>query len=213
MPGGWLMREVLLIDVALWVVLIMAAALIITRRWRRSHSRMPARRPRGEAPERTGQKMSAPKAASVTGLGADIRAPDGAAPRPARPPPAAPRQAIPMADPRPARPPPAAPPQAIPMADPRPARPPPAARPQATQLANPKARPRRPGGQRDGRRAPTRAATPSERIASYYDQADQPIADYLAALGWTQQPPTPPVRLHAQSRDLPQSPRTARPAP
>jgi hypothetical protein len=169
------MRKVLLIDVALWSALIMLAALIIIRRWRRSHSRMPAREPRGEAPEQASQKMSAPRAASVTGPGVDIRAPDGAVPRPARPPPTAP--------------------------------------PRATQMADPKARPHRSGAQRDGRRPPTRTATPSERIASYYDQADRPIADYLAALGWPRQPATPPVRQHAQTRAPPQGPQTGRPDP
>lgn len=169
------MREVLLIDVALWSALIMMAALIIVRRWRRNHSWVPTRGPRGDAAELAGQKMSAPKAARMTGLGEDTRAPDGAAPRSARPSPTAP--------------------------------------PRGTQMADPKARPHRPGAQRDNRQGRARAATPSERIASYYDQADQPIADYLAALGWTQQPRIPPVRQHAQIRVLPQRPRTTRPAP
>jgi hypothetical protein len=63
-------------------------------------------------------------------------------------------------------------------------------------MADAKALPRRPGAA--GRPARTRATSPSERIVSYYDQADQPIADYLAALGWTQQSTTPPVRPQAQ---------------
>lgn len=82
------------------------------------------------------------------------------------------------------------------------------------------ARPHRPVAQRDGRQAPSRAATPSERIASYYDQADQPIADYLAGLGWAKERPAPRVREQAQIRVLPhspkkapQSPEKARPAP
>jgi hypothetical protein len=72
-------------------------------------------------------------------------------------------------------------------AAPRPAPPRPAPPPQATQLANPEARPHRPATPRNDRQSPTRAATSSQRIASYYDHADQPIADYLAALGWTRQ--------------------------
>jgi hypothetical protein len=154
-PGGWPMREVLLTDVALWGALITVAALIIIRRWRSSHSRMPTRGRRGEAPELAGQKVSPSKTASVTGPGEDTRASDRAAPRPARPAPAAP--------------------------------------PQATEMAAPKARPHRAAAQRDDRQTPTGAAQ-SEQIVSYYDQADQPIADYLAALGWFQQPSTPPVR-------------------
>jgi hypothetical protein len=174
-PGGWPMREVLLIDVALWGALIMMAALIIIRRWRRRHSWMPDRGPYREAPEPAGQKMPPPQTASVTGLGGDTREPDGAIPRPARPAPAAP--------------------------------------PQATERADPKARPHQPGTQRDDRQAPSWAASPTEQIASYYDQADQQIADYLAALGWAQQPAEPPVRQYARNRVPPQNPRAARPAP
>jgi hypothetical protein len=43
----------------------------------------------------------------------------------------------------------------------------------------------------NGQRATAGAATTSEQIASYYDQADKPIADYLTALGWTQPPHNP----------------------
>jgi hypothetical protein len=83
-------------------------------------------------------------------------------------------------------------------AAPEPARPPPAASPaappRATQMADAQVRPHWSGAQRDGRRPPARAATPGERIVSYYDHADEPIADYLAGLGWTPPPRTPPAR-------------------
>jgi hypothetical protein len=183
------MRNVLLIDVALWGVLIIMAALIIIQRWRRSHSRLPVRRPRWEAPEPAGQKMPAPQPARRTGPGAYRTEPAGATPRPARPPQAAPTQA--------------APPQAVS---------PSAVRPPAAQLAGPRARPYQPGAQREDRQPPARAATPGERIASYYDQADQPIADYLAARGWTEPPATPPIGQHAVTRALPQYPQTSQPA-
>ncbi len=49
-----------------------------------------------------------------------------------------------------------------------------------------------PGAQPDGQQAAARAVTTSEQIASYYDQADRPMAGYLTALGWTQQPPHRP---------------------
>jgi hypothetical protein len=209
------MREVLLADVALWGALITLAALIIIGRWRRSHSRIPARGVRGEAPELAAQKMAPPKTASVTRLGEDTKAPGRAAPRSAGPAPAALPGPTQTADPR--------------------VRPAPAAPPRPTLTADPRARPHRPGAQRDGQRPPARASTtpsermaspseraatpservtspsepvaspseraaspseraasPSEQVASYYDQADQPIADYLAALGWTQQPPHRP---------------------
>ena len=188
------MREVLLTDVGLWAALIAVAALIIIRRWRRRHAWIPAPGPREEAPELDGQQMSPPRAARVIGPGKDTRTPDGVAPRSARPALAAPPQATRMA--------PAAPLQATRRA--------PAAPPQATKMADPNARPHEPGAQRDRTRTPTGPATPSERIASYYDQADQPIADYLAEMGWAQQPPTPPAGRQAQIRVLPQNPETAR---
>jgi hypothetical protein len=174
------MRNVLLIDVALWGALIIMAALIIIQRWRRSHSRLPVRRPHWEAPEPAGQKMPAPQPPRRIGPGPYRTEPAGAAPRSARPPPAVSPQAV---------------------------------RPSAAQLAGPSAGPYRPGMQREERQPPARAATPSERIASYYDQADQPIADYLAARGWTQPPATAPLGQQAQTQVLPQHPQTARPAP
>jgi hypothetical protein len=190
-PRGWPMRNVLLIDVALWGALIIMAALIIIGRWRRSHSRLPVRRPRWEAPEPAGQTMPALQPPRRTGPGPYRTEPAGSASRPAGPPPTAPPQAV-------------SPPAVRP----------PAVRPPAAPLAGPRARPYRPGMQREDRQQPSaRAATPSERIASYYDQADQPIADYLAARGWTQQPATPSLGQHAQTRVLPQHPQTARPAP
>ena len=30
----------------------------------------------------------------------------------------------------------------------------------------------------------------SERVSGYYDQANRPMSDYLAALGWTSEPGT-----------------------
>ena len=185
-PRGWPMHDVLLIDVALWGALIMLAALIIIGRWRRSHSRPPVRRPHREAPEPTGQKMPAPQQARRTGPGAYRTEPAGAASRPPRPPSAAPPRATPLADPR--------------------ARPHRAGAPREDRSAPARAAPARAA-------APARTATPSERIASYYDQADQPIADYLAARGWTQPPATPPPGQRAQTPMLPQHPQAARPAP
>jgi hypothetical protein len=42
----------------------------------------------------------------------------------------------------------------------------------------------RPGSEPDGQQEAASAVIWSERISSYYDEADQPMADYLAALGW-----------------------------
>ena len=60
---------------------------------------------------------------------------------------------------------------------------------QARPVAAPEPGPHGPGAQPDGQQAAARAVTASEHIASYYDRADRPMAGYLAALGWTQQPP------------------------
>jgi len=63
-----------------------------------------------------------------------------------------------------------------------------AAHPQARPAAGPQLHPHRPGPPPNGQRAAARADTTSEQIASYYDQADKPMADYLAALGWNHRP-------------------------
>jgi hypothetical protein len=71
-----------------------------------------------------------------------------------------------------------------------------AAHPQARPAPSPQPGPRGPGPPPNGQRATARAVTTSEQIASYYDQADKPMADYLTALGWTRgwthQPPRSP---------------------
>lgn len=46
------------------------------------------------------------------------------------------------------------------------------------------------GPQPEQQQAAVAAATGSGRIASYYDEADRPMADYLAARGWTEEPGT-----------------------
>jgi hypothetical protein len=40
----------------------------------------------------------------------------------------------------------------------------------------------------DRQQSATGAVTRRDRIASYYDEADRPMADYLEAQGWTQEP-------------------------
>ena len=66
-----------------------------------------------------------------------------------------------------------------------------AAHPRAKPAVSPQ--PGRPGPEPlpNGQRATARAVTTSEQIASFYDQADKTIADYLTALGWTQPPHSP----------------------
>lgn len=68
-----------------------------------------------------------------------------------------------------------------------------AARPQAGPPVGSQPDPNGPGRPPpSGQRATARALTTSEQIASYYDQADKPLADYLTALGWIHQPPHSP---------------------
>jgi hypothetical protein len=68
-----------------------------------------------------------------------------------------------------------------------------AAHPQARPAVGPQPDPHGPGrAPPTGQRATVRAPTTSQQIASYYDQADKPLADYLTALGWIHQPPHSP---------------------
>jgi hypothetical protein len=75
-----------------------------------------------------------------------------------------------------------------------------AAHPQARPAAGARPDPHGPGPPPDGQQASTRAVTTSEQIASYYDQADKPMADYLTELGWTDQPPHRPRSLGPAER-------------
>ncbi len=71
-----------------------------------------------------------------------------------------------------------------------PAEPEQAAESQGSGVAGPETGPHGPGAEPDGQQAAADAATSTERIASYYEQADRPMADYLAARGWTGEPGT-----------------------
>jgi hypothetical protein len=58
---------------------------------------------------------------------------------------------------------------------------------QVSQAGSPQPGPHEPAADPDGQQAAAGAATSAERITSHYDEADQPMAGYLAALGWTQE--------------------------
>jgi hypothetical protein len=58
----------------------------------------------------------------------------------------------------------------------------------AAPAASPQPDPPSPAPSPNGQQATARGVTTGGQIASYYDQADQPMADYLTALGWTHQP-------------------------
>lgn len=47
------------------------------------------------------------------------------------------------------------------------------------------------GTEPDGPQAAAGAVTMSERIGGYYEEADRPVAGYLAARGWTEEPGKP----------------------
>ena len=71
----------------------------------------------------------------------------------------------------------------------------------AAQAVGPQPDPHGPGpAPPTGQRATVRAPTTSQQIASYYDQADKPLADYLTALGWIHQPPHSPQPPGAAER-------------
>jgi hypothetical protein len=61
-----------------------------------------------------------------------------------------------------------------------------AAESQVSGAVNPQRGPDEPAAEPDGQQAAAGAATSGAQIASYYDEADQPMSDYLAALGWSQ---------------------------
>lgn len=76
-----------------------------------------------------------------------------------------------------------------------------AAHPQPRPAVGPQPDPHGPGpAPPTGQRAAVRAPTTSQQIASYYDQADKPLADYLTALGWIHQPPHSPQPPGAAER-------------
>ena len=70
-----------------------------------------------------------------------------------------------------------------------PVRPEQASHSQAGPAASPRPDPPSPAPSPNGRQATAGGVTTGEQISGYYDQADKPMADYLAALGWARQPP------------------------
>jgi hypothetical protein len=157
------MLVLILADVALCAALVMLAAFVMVMRRRRSgaHPPGPGRQRHGTvAVAGSADEGMAPRGTAVVpGFSQDILEPDLGAHAPAEPEKAAESQLSGVADPQPA-----------------PHRP--AAEPDGQ---------RAPATEPDGQRAPAGATTSRERIGSYYDAADRPIADYLAAHGWTEE--------------------------
>lgn len=155
LTGGLTMAGLLLTGVALSAALIMVAALVVIRGWRRSNGQPPAPAiARGRAAGRGGNAMPPHEIAIVPGFSDTV--------------PPGPGAQVPVPPPG--------------QTGHRPARP----------AVGPQPDPHRPGPPPNGQRAVPKAVTTSEQIASYYDQADKPMADYLSAMGWTSQPPHSP---------------------
>jgi hypothetical protein len=198
------MFVLILADVALCAALVMVAAFVmVMRRRRRSGAQPPGpgRQRHGAVAGPADGGMAQRGTAVVPGFSPDIVEPDFGAHAPAAPEQAAESQISGVADPQPGPHRPAAKPdrQRAPATEPDGQRAP------ATEPDGQRAPAAEPDGQRaspaepDGQRAPATepygqaaagAITSSERIGSYYEAADRPIADYLAAHGWTEEPGT-----------------------
>jgi hypothetical protein len=201
------MLELLLIDVALCALLVVVAGCVMLVRRRRRRNRDPVRAAerQGTAVELAGNAMAGDETAVVPGFGDDPAESDPGTGAPAEPEQAAEPQAsgttVPAPDshgpgaerdsPR-AR---ADGPRAKPHA-PQTERDAPRAAPQANGATGPAHDPAGPGTEPDPPRAapngqPAAAdAIVSNQIGSYYDEADRAMSDYLAAMGWTEEPET-----------------------
>jgi len=148
-----IMRELLLIDLAICAAVIVVAAAVML--WRRGSGRPPVifqDRP-GSVAELADEGLSGREVAGMPGFGPDIAERDLGAKTPAGP-----QQAA------------------------------------ESELGGAAAADLRSDGlgpQPDEPPAAAAAVTFSQRIISYYEQADQPVAGYLAARGWTAEQRTP----------------------
>jgi hypothetical protein len=198
------MPELLLIDVALCVLLVVLAGcvMMVRRRRRRDQAAARAEERPGTAAEPTGNGMARRETAVVPGFGDDPAASDLDAGAPAKPEHAA-RSQVSGATPNPDGP-------RAERNEARPATDRARAGPDGPQPERDGARagPDGPQAERNGTRAPdgaragpdtpgvapngqpAAAATASDPIGSYYDKADRAMSDYLAALGWTEEPGT-----------------------
>jgi hypothetical protein len=190
------MIQLLLIDVALCALLVVVAGCIML--WRRRHRRdqaaIRAGEPLGTAAGLAGGGTAGRETAVVPGFGDDPAEPDLVASAPPEPEQAAPSQVSGMTGPAPG---PGGRGTELNGARPEPNglrahRDGPRAEPQANGATGPAPDPARPDAPRaasNGQPA-AGAATASDRIGSYYDEADRAMADYLAAMGWTEEPET-----------------------
>jgi hypothetical protein len=192
------MFQLILIDVALCALLVVVAGCIML--WRRRRGRDQAGDRQGTAAELAGDERAAGETAVVPGFGHDLGGPDPDAGASAEPEQATPSQVstvtgtAPDPDERATEPNGARP-------QPNEARPPPnglrvrrdglRVEPQANGAAG--QAPDQDGqdvprAASNGQPAAAGAGTASDPIGSYYDEADRAMADYLAAMGWTEEP-------------------------
>jgi hypothetical protein len=157
------MREFLLIDLAMCAAVIVVTAAAIVMHWRRGKDqpRMPAGERSGALAELIDGWVFGPEVADVPGFS------DGPAERR----PGAGQSADPDPDPE----------QEQEQA----------AEPSADVAAEADLGSRGLGTEPDESRAAVGTVTISERIAGYYEQADAPVARYLAARGWAGEPQKP----------------------
>jgi hypothetical protein len=190
------MPELLLLDVALCVLLVMLAGcvMMVRRRRRRNQAAARAGEGQGTAAELTGNGMVRRETAVVPGFGEYPAEPDLDGSAPAEPEHAARSQVSRATGPPPDPDGPRAERNGA-RAGPDGAR----ARPDGPRAERNGARagpdgaragPDTPGAAPNGQPAAAGAATASDPIGSYYDEADRAMSDYLAALGWTEEPGT-----------------------
>jgi hypothetical protein len=181
------MPELLVIDVALCAVLIMVAALIVIGHRRRSRGRSSTRAEERHEPSAgpAAPPMAERHTAMVPGLSTNGGRPDlgaRAEPEPAAQPhvsakaAAEPRASAKAAAESRASAEPAAESQVSAVTGPKPSANGHGPEPNANGHGPP------PGGQR----AAADTVATGDPIGSYYDEADRPMSDYLAALGWTE---------------------------
>ena len=176
LPSGVTMRELLLIDVAMCaaVIVVTAVVLMMLRRRRGDQTLMPVAEPRGAVAELADEGMSG-EVADVRGFSHDTKERDLGTTVPAGPRQAAESPVSGVADPDPVS----------GVADPDPG---------STGL----------GTEPDEPPAAAGAVTMSERIGAYYEQADRPVADYLAARGWTEEQGKPGREKDAEVAPAPE---------
>jgi hypothetical protein len=187
------------------LVVVAGCVMLVRRRRRRNRAQVRAAERQGTAVELAGDGMAGGKTAVVPGFGDDPAESDPGAGAPAEPDQAAEPQVSGTTGPAPDSHSPGAErdsprakaerPRAKPDA-PQAERDAPRAEPRANGATGPAHDPDGPGTGPDAPQAAPNgqpaaaAATVSNQIGSYYDEADRAMSDYLAALGWTEEPGT-----------------------